>query len=449
LPEVKTLFTAFVISLTFFASNASADADTTLALIEQWVQGHYHNAAQAEADLNRDIPDTHRHRLMHQLFAPVDMPNVPGLTIFQQAATDGSMNPRWIVRLGVLQFFVDETTGLVRQRELSFKKADQYKNAHLKADELAELGVNDFEWDAACDFYIDTNAEENLIEGPMPGKRCQIQSPGGDKVLTAEDRIEITPHGYGFLGRFVDATGKVMWGTASDELNQLTRASSLEAYVAEHGNRILIFGASRGTGLEVAKQLVAANIPVTAFVRPSSDISALEALGNVEFVVGDAMVATDVQAAFESHYHHAVLSTIGCRGCDVRPDFEANRNIVDAALAAGVERMILTTTIGAGDSRDAPPWIMRWMLKDVTELKTRAETYLMTSGLDYTILRPGGLKDTEPTHRGILSDDRAAFGIIGRTDLALLTIECLNDPETIGQVFSTVDPDLSWPWDMF
>ena len=446
---LKTLSCTLVIGFALLASNARADADTTLALIEQWVQGYYNNAEQAEADLSRDIPDTHRHRLMHQLFAPVEMPNVPGYTVFQQASTDGSMNPRWIVRLGVLQFFVDPQTGLVRQRELNFKQADQFKNAHLNADELAQLSVDDFESDPACDFFLDTNAAQNQVEGPMLGNRCQIQSPGSDKLLTAEDRVEITADSYAFLGRYVDDTGKVMWGTASDELNRLARASPLQAYVAKHGSRVLIFGASRGIGLEVAKLLVGAGVSVTAFVRPSSDTSALEALGGVDFAVGDAMLADDVRTAFESNYHRAVISTLGCRGCDVRPDFEANRNVVDAALAAGVNRMILTTTIGAGDSQDAPPWIARWMLKDVAELKTRAETYLLTSGLDYTILRPGALKDAEATHSGVLSDDPTTFGIISRADLALLTVDCLNDPDTIGEVFSAVDPNLSWPWDMF
>jgi len=445
----KTLSRTLAIGLALLATNVRADADTTLALLEQWVHGYYNNAAQAAADQDRDIPDGHRHRLMHQLFAPVDMPNIPGLTIFQQASTDGSMHPRWIVRLGVLQFFVDEQTGLVRQRELSFKQPDQYKNAHLNQHRLAELNLADFDFDAACDFFIDNNPAQDLIEGPIPDGGCQIRSPSGDTILTAEDRIEITPNGYGFLGRYVDAAGQVMWGTASNELNQLQRVSSLSDYVAEHGSRVIVFGASRGTGLEVAKLLVAAGVPVTAFVRPSSDTSALESLGGVDLAVGDAMVSADVQAAFENHYHRAVLSSLGCRGCEVRPDFEANRNVVDAALASGVRRMILITTIGAGDSRDAPPWIVRWMLNEVTELKTRAETYLMTSGLDYTILRPGGLKDIEATHRGVLSDDPTTFGLIGRADLALLAISCLNDPDTIGRVFSTIDPSLDWPWDMF
>lgn len=433
-----------------FSGTAYGDADSTMALLEQWVHGYYNNAAQAQADLERDIPDSHRHRLMHQLFVPVQIPNLPGHSVFQQAATDGSMNPRWIVRLGILQFFIDEETGLVRQRELAFKRQDDFKNAHLQPEKLAGLSAADFEFDPLCDFHLELNPDGKGIAGPMLDGQCLLNRPGLEKPLIAEDRIEITADSYSFLGRFLDDAGNVMWGTPSDELNRLARISTTGDYAAEQGQRVLIFGASKGTGLEIARTLTAMGIPVTAFVRPSSDTSALEELDHVAFAVGDALVPDQVRAAFDSDYHRAVVSTLGCRSCDgARPDFEGNRNVVDAAVATGVNRFVLITVIGAGDSADAPPWIARWFLREVIELKTQAENYLMTSGLDYTILRPGGLKDSAGTGRGVLSNDRTSMGIISRIDLAALTVECLADPATAGNVYSTVDPELSWPWDMF
>jgi uncharacterized protein YbjT (DUF2867 family) len=438
-------------SISLLLSGAAyADADSTMALVEQWVHGYYNNSAQAQADLERDIPDSHHHRLMHQLLVPVKIPALRGHTVFQQAATDGSMNPRWIVRLGILQFFVDEKTGLVRQRELAFKRQDDFKNAHLNPEKLASLTAADFEFDPLCDFYVTLNPDGERIAGPMPDNQCLLHRPGLEKPLIAEDRIEITADSYSFLGRFLDDAGNVMWGTPSDELNRLVRISTTDDYGLEQGQRVLIFGASKGTGLEIARALTAAGTPVTAFVRPSSDTTALRELDHVAFEVGDAMVPEQVRAAFDSHYHRAVISTLGCRSCDgARPDFEGNRNVVDAALATGVNRFVLITVIGAGDSADAPPRIARWFLKEVIELKTQAENYLMTSGLEYTILRPGALKDSAGTGRGVLSDDRTIMGIIGRADLAALSVECLETPATVGNVYSTVDPELSWPWDMF
>src|SRR5690606_23422853 len=116
-----------------------------------------------------------------------------------------------------------------------------------------------------------------------------------------------------------------------------------------------------------------------------------------------------------SRRHRAIVSTLGCQGCESPPDYEGNRNLVDAAREAGIDRMVLVSTIGAGDSAAAPPWIARWILRDVIDLKTRAEEHLVASGLHYTIIRPGGLKDGPRSGRGELTEDREAMGIINRS----------------------------------
>ena len=211
---------------------------------------------------------------------------------------------------------------------------------------------------------------------------------------------------------------------------------------------VLIFGASRNTGLHVARLLTERGDTVTAFVRPTSDRSGLEPLG-ARFVVGDALNADDVQAAFASGQYSAVVTTLGCFRCDPSPDYLGNKNVFDAAKAAGISRVIMVSSIGAGDSADAPPWLSKWFLKDILVLKTQAEDHLMGLHLDYTILRPGGLKNAEATGEGLLSEDRDTMGIITRADLAGLIVQCLDDPETAGKVYAAVDAELSWPWDMF
>ena len=105
---------------------------------------------------------------------------------------------------------------------------------------------------------------------------------------------------------------------------------------------VLIFGATRNTGLEVARRLDARGEAFVAFVRPTSDRSELEKL-NAAFVVGDAMDMASVQAAISSQPFRAIVSTIGCLSCDPPPDFIGNRNIIDAAVEAGVPRMVLIT----------------------------------------------------------------------------------------------------------
>ncbi len=227
---------------------------------------------------------------------------------------------------------------------------------------------------------------------------------------------------------------------------QYTDSSAAAQASANAG--ILLIGATRGTGLRLAKILVARGDEVTALVRPSSDLSNLEPLG-VRLVTGDALNRADVDAAFTEGPYRAVVSTIGCFRCEQPPDYVGNKNIIDAAATSGNRRVIMISTVGAGDSKEGAPWISLWFLEDVILLKEQAEQHLIESGLDYTIIRPGGLKEAEATGNGILTEDPTAMGIITRADLAGLLVHCIDDAKTIGKTYTAVDSEMTWPWDMW
>lgn len=204
---------------------------------------------------------------------------------------------------------------------------------------------------------------------------------------------------------------------------------------------ILVFGASQRTGLEVARILTGRNEPVTAFVRSASDRENLEKLG-VDFVVGDVLDAESVDMAFASGQYRAVINTIGGQRGQPRPDFEGTRNIVEAARRHGVDRIVMVTMVGAGDSADVLSEHARKFLGPIAELKTQAENFLMDSGLDATILRPGGMLSEPATGTAIKTGDHSVMGMIHRADLAALVVESLDDDETIGKIFHAVDPEI-------
>jgi uncharacterized protein YbjT (DUF2867 family) len=209
---------------------------------------------------------------------------------------------------------------------------------------------------------------------------------------------------------------------------------------------VLVIGGTRASGLEVVKILRARGDEVAVLARPSSDASEAEASG-ARIVRGDAMNPADLSAAMTSGQFRAVVSTLGARQVDgPRPDFEGNRNAVDAAKSAGVRRFVLVTVIGAGESLKASPWIARRILKNVMAEKTRAEDYLKESGLDYTIIRPGGLMDKEAQGRAYLTPDTQAMSWIRRADLARLVVQALDDPQAIGKVYHAHDPDRTRFW---
>lgn len=205
---------------------------------------------------------------------------------------------------------------------------------------------------------------------------------------------------------------------------------------------ILLFGASQRTGLEIAKILVGRGEAVTAFVRPTADTKALQEIG-VTLVTGDALDADAVDAAFATSNFRAAISTIGGSRKDThRPDPGTTINITDAAQRHGVKRVLLVTMIGAGDSRSVLSEQVLKFLGTVAELKTQAEDYLMGSGLESTVLRPGGMHSDPATGTAVRTEDHSAMGIINRADLAAVVIECLDDDATIGKIYHAVDPEI-------
>ena len=207
---------------------------------------------------------------------------------------------------------------------------------------------------------------------------------------------------------------------------------------------ILIFGATRGTGLEVAKLLTARGDGVTAFVRPVSDRSELETLG-VAMIEGDVLDAASVSRALAAaRYRGIIVSLGGRRGEGQRPDLIGARHIADAARQAGVSRVLMITAIGCGDSKAAVAAKVMEVLGEILAAKTVAENYLMEAGLDATILRPGGMTSDPASGTAIKTEDQMRMGVIHRADLAQLTVDCLDDDATIGRIFHTIDPEITW-----
>lgn len=209
------------------AAKATPSSARTLALVKAWVRGQYDNRAQFESDVAKDLPPEEIHRHLHQFFAPVTVavPGIEGYLVYQHASADGSMDPRLISRVGLLQFITDPATGQLVQRELNFRDGAAWTNAHRDPARLAKATMADVKVNPGCDFYLETNAAGTEIRGRMTERACTMWSEGLKMTLYAEDAVLIRPDEYHFWGRFVDDAGKLRWGTASRELYRLVRVS--------------------------------------------------------------------------------------------------------------------------------------------------------------------------------------------------------------------------------
>lgn len=204
---------------------------------------------------------------------------------------------------------------------------------------------------------------------------------------------------------------------------------------------ILIFGASRGVGLALARQMQRRGVPVTAMLRPATASDYLGSIG-VHIVRGDALSREDVAGAFAGLPTGCdVVSTLGGRAPDgTFVDETGNINVIDAAAAHGVHRFIFVTSIGCGDMAPFRSERAIAAFGAAVDAKTRAEEHLRRVIPSATIIRPA-TRSTRVRDRAILSRDPEMHGFINRDDVAELIVSVLDDPATMGQTFAAVDAD--------
>ena len=191
--------------------------------------------------------------------------------------------------------------------------------------------------------------------------------------------------------------------------------------------KVLVIGASRGIGLETVRAALRAGHSVRALARSAASIPIQDA--DLEKVSGDALDSDTIRDALKDV--DVVIQTLGV---DISPRaiFErttlfsrSTRILVDAMKAAGVKRLIAVTGLGAGDSRghggllyDAV--VFPLLLKRVYDDKDVQEWIIRSSGLDWTIVRPGLLTNRPATgrYRVLTAPKDWRFGTISRADVA-------------------------------
>jgi uncharacterized protein YbjT (DUF2867 family) len=104
-------------------------------------------------------------------------------------------------------------------------------------------------------------------------------------------------------------------------------------------------------------------------------------------------------------------------------------------MEAGVSRYVMVSAIGAGRPDD---WSEE--MRPYYEAKAGADERLMESGLDYTIVRPGGLTDDPGTGR-VRVGTNLDYGNIPRDDVAAVLLAVLETPGTVGKTFELVSGD--------
>ncbi|HSL28934.1 MAG TPA: SDR family oxidoreductase [Anaerolineales bacterium] len=175
--------------------------------------------------------------------------------------------------------------------------------------------------------------------------------------------------------------------------------------------KIVVFGASRGTGRKIVEQALEAGHSVTAFVR-SPEVFTLKHPGLTVFK-GDSMDAAAVERAIAGQ--DAVISALGPTRPPVPGMMETSaKNIVTAMKKHGVRRLISTTGAGVRQPEDQPKFadhvigfLLNLLAKKVVLDSAANVQVVQNSGLDWTVVRYPRLIDGE--HTGTYR-----FGFVGK-----------------------------------
>jgi len=209
---------------------------------------------------------------------------------------------------------------------------------------------------------------------------------------------------------------------------------------------ILVCGGG-GVALHVTRQLKNMGSWVWQLQRTDDRRAEIEKMMAI-VAKGDAMSKADVQKVFDSIEEvDAVISTIGGTVANPIADSEGNINLIEAAVKKGVKKFILVTSVGCGETRDAPGEKVYNALKPILLEKEKAEKVLQEHGdkMAYVIIRPGGLTDDVPSKAGVLTEDFSACGAISRQDVASLVVKALFSKKTDGKILSAMDPARMMP----
>jgi uncharacterized protein YbjT (DUF2867 family) len=171
--------------------------------------------------------------------------------------------------------------------------------------------------------------------------------------------------------------------------------------------KVLVVGATGGTGRAAVEQLLTDGHQVTAFSRQACE--RLTPTGKLNCINGDVMNSSAIDAVVQGHdvvivtlgisenpFRVRLLGTSGTAS-DVRS--QGTRNVIAAMRKHGVKRLVVQSSYGVGETREmlrfADRLFFSLILKpqiDDTEIQ---EQIVRSSGVDWVIVQPVHLVDSD------------------------------------------------------
>ena len=201
--------------------------------------------------------------------------------------------------------------------------------------------------------------------------------------------------------------------------------------------KVLVIGANGQVGRHIVKELSDSSHEAIALVRKEEQAAHLKELGAADVVIGD--LEKDFSSAFDNA--DAVIFAAGS-GPSTGADKTLTIDLWGAAKAAkyaedkGIKRFVQLGSMGSADPDSGGEEMKPYLVA-----KRTADDLLQTTGLDYTIVRPGALSNEEKTaHIEVSAGGFTSIGdrSIPRADVAHILVEVLDRPNTYRKTFEVL-----------
>jgi uncharacterized protein YbjT (DUF2867 family) len=200
--------------------------------------------------------------------------------------------------------------------------------------------------------------------------------------------------------------------------------------------KAFVAGATGGTGRRIVEELVQRGITVRAMVR-NLEIAKEILPAQVELVLGNVLDKRAIEEAIADC--DVLLCATGARPSldpfgPLQVDYMGTKNLIDVAKSKNIEHFVLVTSLCT--SLFFHPLNLFWL---VLFWKKQAEKYLKASGITYTIVRPGGLKNEDTGGVLVMSGVDTLFdGSIPRVKVARVCVDALSQPDARNKVVEIV-----------
>ena len=204
---------------------------------------------------------------------------------------------------------------------------------------------------------------------------------------------------------------------------------------------VLVAGATGRAGRLVVQELLKRGYKVRALMVPPFDSPETSGLTGVEFAEGDLASVAVLEKAMDGAQY--AISALGSKkpfsgSENNKIDNMGNQNLARAAKAKGLKHIVVISSIGAGNSKNAVSCMYKWPMMSVLKAKSKSEAFIQSCGIDYTIIRPGGYNDDVIGDEVVFGEGGRITGRVKREQIARVCVDALENPAMKNRTFEVV-----------